>query len=169
MMEALLHDLQQPEYLHVLLNPLPVYGLAIAVFGLVAALYLRSRGGQLTALVLIFATAASAWPVSHYGDLAYDRVLSLADEPGQAWLDAHARREDKLIFVFYALAAVAAAAIFVPKKWPKLAKPLVLVTLVLGVGALGAGGYIAYAGGKIRHREFRNTPPPPRPPGVEAR
>jgi hypothetical protein len=24
------------------------------------------------------------------------------------------------------------------------------------------GGYIAYAGGKIRHREFRNVPPPPK-------
>jgi len=22
------------------------------------------------------------------------------------------------------------------------------------------GGYIAYAGGKVRHREFRNEPPP---------
>jgi hypothetical protein len=28
--------------------------------------------------------------------------------------------------------------------------------------ALGCGGYIAYAGGKVRHREFRNVPPPPK-------
>jgi hypothetical protein len=27
---------------------------------------------------------------------------------------------------------------------------------------LGTGVYIAYAGGKIRHREFRNEPPPPK-------
>jgi hypothetical protein len=27
---------------------------------------------------------------------------------------------------------------------------------------LGSGGYIAYAGGKIRHREFRNEPAPPK-------
>jgi len=38
MMDAILRDLQQPEYLHVLLNPLPVYGLAIALFGLIAAM-----------------------------------------------------------------------------------------------------------------------------------
>jgi hypothetical protein len=25
---------------------------------------------------------------------------------------------------------------------------------------LGMGGYIAYAGGKIRHKEFRTEPPP---------
>ena len=160
MIDGLLRDLQQPEYLHVLLNPLPVYGLAVAVFGLIAAMYLGSRGGQITALVLIFATAISAWPVAHYGEAAEDRVLAVADEAGQAWLKAHAHRVDELIFVFYVLALVSAAAIFAPKKWPKSARPLAIATLLLALVSLGAGGYIAYAGGKIRHREFRNSPPP---------
>src|SRR6266478_1469051 len=104
MMDAILRDLQQPEYLHVLLNPIPVYGLAIAFFGLVAATYLRSRGGQLTALVLIFASALSVWPVVYHGDRAYDRVLSMADDDGQAWLKAHEHRADELVFVYYVLA-----------------------------------------------------------------
>ena len=160
MIDGLLRDLQQPEYLHVLLNPLPVYGLAVALFGLIAALYLGSRGGQITALVLIFATAISAWPVAQYGEAAEDRVLTMADDAGQAWLKAHAHRADELIYAFYALALVSAAAIFAPKKWPKSARPLAISTLLLAFVALGAGGYIAYAGGKIRHREFRNTPPP---------
>ncbi|PZR76274.1 MAG: hypothetical protein DLM73_02905 [Chthoniobacterales bacterium] len=160
MMETILRDLRQPEYLHVLLNPLPVYGLAIALFGLIAAMYLGSRGGKLTALVLIFACAISAWPVAQHGEEAYDRVLSMADEDGQAWLKAHQDRAEDLIYFFYALAAVAAAAIFVPKKWPKTARPLAVATIILAFVSLGAGGYIAYAGGKIRHREFRNGPPP---------
>jgi hypothetical protein len=33
--------------------------------------------------------------------------------------------------------------------------------VLLGAVALGSGCYVAYAGGKIRHREFRNEPPPP--------
>ncbi len=167
-MNAWFRDLSQPEYVHVLLNPLPVYGLAIALFGLLAATYLRSRGGQITALVLIFATAASAWPVAHYGDEAYDRVLSMADEPGQAWLDAHARRADDLVWVFYVTAALAAAAIFGPKKWPQSAKPLVFITTIAAACALGAGSYIGYYGGRIRHREFRNVPPPPKPANARA-
>jgi len=160
MIESLSRQLPQPEYLHVLLNPLPVYGLAIALFGLIAALYLGTRGGQLTALVLVFACAASAWPVAHYGEAAEDRVHVLADEDGSAWLKAHAQRADKLIYAFYALALLSAAAIFVPKKWPRTARPLVLATMALALVSLGAGGYIAFAGGKIRHREFRSGPPP---------
>jgi len=160
MIEGLLRDLSQPEYLHVLLNPIPVYGLAFGLFGLIAATYLRSRGGQLTALVLVFASALSAWPVAHHGEEAYDRVLSMADEDGQAWLKAHEHRADELVYFYYALAVVTAAAIFAPKKWPKTASPLVFATICLALVSLGAGSYIAYAGGKIRHREFRTVPPP---------
>jgi hypothetical protein len=160
MIDTILRDLQQPEYLHVLLNPIPVYGLAIAFFGLIAATYLRSRGGQLTALVLIFATAISVWPVAYHGDRAYDRILAMADDDGQAWLKAHAHRADELVLVYYILALVAACAIFVPKKWPKTARPLVFATMLLSIASLGAGSYIAHAGGRIRHREFRTAPPP---------
>ena len=160
MSEHLLRELQQPEYLHVLLNPLPLYGLGIALFGLIAATYLRSRAAQLAALVLVFATAISAWPVVYHGDQAYDRVLSMADEAGQDWLKAHVHRADQLIYLFYATALIAGCAIFFPKKWPRTTTPLVIGTMVLAMLSLGAGTYIAHAGGKIRHREFRSTPPP---------
>ena len=37
-----------------------------------------------------------------------------------------------------------------------------MAVIFLAVATLGIGGYIAYAGGKIRHREFRNEPAPPK-------
>jgi len=167
MTDAFLRDLRQPEYLHVLLNPIPLYGLAFALFGLIAATYLRSRGGQLTALVLIFASAIFVWPVTRQGELAFNPVLAMADEPGQAWLKAHQDRAERLVWLYYTLALLAAAAIFVPKKWPKTALPLVIATMALALVSLGAGAYISHAGGKIRHREFRSVPPPK--PDVEPR
>ena len=160
MLETMLRDLQQPEYLHVLLNPLPIYGLLVALLGLIAATYLRSRGGQLTALILVFACALSAWPVAYHGEQAEDRVMVAVDDDGRAWLKAHEHRAEALIYFYYALALLAAAAIFAPKKWPKTARPLVFATMLLSVVSLGAGFYIAHAGGKIRHREFRTSPPP---------
>ncbi len=100
------------------------------------------------------------WPVVHYGEEAYDRVLSMADSDGEAWLKAHEHRAEKLEYLFYALALIALAAIILPKKWPAAAMPLAVATLIIALVSLGAGGYIAYAGGKIRHREFRTGPPP---------
>ena len=160
MIEALLRDLRQPEYLHVLINPLPVYGLGAGLVALIVALFLRNRAAHVTALVIIFISAAAAYPVAYLGHAAYDRVLSMADEPGRAWLDEHQDRGDDLVWFFYALAILSAAAIFLPRKWPRSATPLTVATLLLSILCVGLGGYIAYAGGKIRHREFRNVPPP---------
>jgi hypothetical protein len=159
---ALLRDLQQPEYIHVLLNPLPVYGLLIGLIGLVIALILKSRRAQITTLILVLINSASAWPVYEFGQQGYDRVLSMADDAGQAWLDEHRERGEDLIWIFYVLVALSAIAIAAPIKWPKSSVPLALAVLFLGAVTLGSGAYIAYAGGRVRHREFRNEPPPPK-------
>ena len=162
MIDPILRSLRQPEYVHVLLNPLPVYGLLIAWLGLVIAAVLKSRRAQVVTLVLVLVTSLSAWPVYEFGQQAYDRVLSMTDEDGERWLDEHQDRGEDLIWVYYALAVLSAAAIAVPIKWPKSSAPLVIAVILLGAGALGTGSYIAYAGGKIRHREFRNEPAPPK-------
>ena len=160
-MKAFLHALRsQPEYVHVLINPLPIYGLAVGWIGLVIAFFLRSRPAQIATLVLVLISAASAWPVYEFGEDGYDRVLSMTDDDGQAWLDEHQRRADQLIYFFYALAGMSALAIALPIKWPKTSGSLVIATILFGVVTLGMGGYIAYAGGKIRHKEFRTEPPP---------
>ena len=160
MLASLSQDLSQPEYIHVLINPLPVYGLAMGMIGLIIALVQRSRSAQVATLALIVLSGVIAWPVVHYGEEGYDRVLSMSDGEGQAWLKVHEHRADELAWSFYVLAAVAAAAILAPMKWPKVATGLAIVTLVLSCAVLGIGGYIAHAGGKIRHREFRNEPAP---------
>ncbi len=166
-MQAFLRALRQPEYVHVLLNPIPVYGLLVAWIGLVISFFLKSRRAQIATLALVLLTAGSAWPVFQFGEQGYDRVLAMSDDDGQAWLDEHQARADKVIYVFYALAVVSAAAIAVPMRWPKSSSALTLAVILLGAGALGCGTYIAYAGGKVRHREFRNEPAPPKRPERE--
>jgi len=160
--DTLLRDLRQPEYIHVLINPLPIYGLLMGWIGLVIAVSVKSRRAQVATLALVFITSASAWPAYEFGEQAYDRVLSMADEDGKAWLDEHKDRGEDLIWIFYALAVLSAIAITAPIKWPKSSTPLVIAVIFFGAVTLGIGGYIAYAGGKIRHREFRNVPPPPK-------
>ena len=123
---TLLRDLRQPEYIHVLLNPLPVYGLLIGLIGLVLALILKSRRAQIATLALVFISSASAWPVYEFGQQGYDRVLSMTDEDGGAWLDEHMHRAEGLIWIFYVLAALSAIAIAAQIKWPRSSLPLAL-------------------------------------------
>ena len=160
-MLAFLEELTRPEYVHVLLNPLPVYGLATATLALAGALAFRNRPALVAALALVTITAVSAWPVYVYGQRAYQSVNTTIDPDGQDWLNAHQRRAEKLIWTFYALAVLAAASMIVPLRWSKALFPLAALTLLGALVVLGAGGWIAYAGGKVRHLEFRQGIPPP--------
>ena len=64
----MIEHLGKPEYIHVLLNPLPVYGLAVGVLGLIIALLSRTRAARVTALALVMAVvglyAAMAFSVA---------------------------------------------------------------------------------------------------------
>jgi hypothetical protein len=84
----------------------------------------------------------------------------MADNDGRKWLDEHQRRGEQLIVVFYVVAAFAAAAMAAERFAPRAALALALATAVLATATLAAGGYIASAGGRIRHREFRYVLPP---------
>jgi hypothetical protein len=160
MIDGFVRGLRQPEYVHVLLNPLPVYGLLISWIALIAALISKSRRALIVSLILVFITSISAWPVFAFGQQGYDRVLAMTDDDGHAWLDEHQERAEKVIYIFYALAALSVAAILFPLRWAKSSRPLAISVALLGAAALASGCYIAYAGGKIRHREFRNEPAP---------
>lgn len=160
-MSTFLEELGRSEYLHVLLNPLPVYGLAVAALALALALAFRNRPALVMALALVAVTSLSAWPTYALGRRAYEVVNTTVDPAGQEWLEAHQHRAEKLIWTFYVLAALAGAGIAVPLRWPTTALPLAVLTLLGALGVLGAGGWIAYAGGKVRHVEFRRGLPPP--------
>jgi disulfide bond formation protein DsbB len=165
MIDFIVRTLHQPEYyIHVLLNPLPIYGLGVGLIALLAAIFSRSRAANICALIVVMISAVSAWPVYEFGEAGYDVMYSRSDATGDAWLSEHKARAERLIYYFYGLAVLAAIAIFAPIKWPKFAALLSVVVLALGCAVLGMGGYIAYPGGKIRHSEFRTGPPPKQSP-----
>src|SRR2546425_2610489 len=131
--------LKQPEYVHVLFNPLPVYGLLIGALILGMSWVVRSRPVQVTGLLLIFIVAASAWPVYVLGERAYHNIYLRLEPDGQACLDIHMHRAEKFIYVFYLLATVAASALLWPKKFPKTVSALAILTFALALGTLGIG------------------------------
>jgi len=154
--ESIFAHLRQPEYVHVLLNPLPIYGLALGAIALIVAMCLKSRRAQITALVIVFIGAGSTIPVIHYGDAGYDTVDSqMPTDQAEQWLDAHGQRALRSRPAFDALIALALIALCVPWKWPKTALVLNCLTLLLTIVDFGLAGWIGYAGGQAMHQEFR--------------
>jgi hypothetical protein len=70
------------------------------------------------------------------------------------------RRGEQLIYVFYGVALLSAVGITADFVAPKAAVPVAIATLILALISLAVGGYAAYPGGHVRHKEFRFESPP---------
>ena len=160
--ESLDIALRQPEYWHALLHPIVVCGLGFGLLAMVMAVLVRHRRGEVVALTLVAIGALAAWPVAEFGHRGYEQISVIADDDGRAWLEIHRDRAETVLPLFYVVAAVAAAALFAPRWWPRSRKPLFWLTFLLALGAIVAGSWISRAGGKVRHKEFRYAPPPPK-------
>ena len=147
--------LKKPEYLHVVLNHLVIYGTILGALALAVSLILRSRAAQITALIITLIAATSAYPVLVSGQRAYKTIRGVADDTGAEALDEHMDRAEKTIGLFYLLALAALAGLLMPIKWPRMGPPLTATTLVLALACFGVSLYIAQEGGQIRHPEFR--------------
>ena len=152
--------LKKPEYIHVVLNHLPIYGTMLGAVALAVSLLLRSRSAQIIALLLTLIAGASSYPVFVSGQRAYKSIRSVSDDAGADWLDEHMDRAEKTIGAFYLLALLALAGLLVPIKWPKSGTPLVALTLAVAILCSGIAIYIAQAGGRVRHPEFRPSESP---------
>ncbi len=72
----------------------------------------RNRAARIIALSLVILTSLCILPVARTGQLAFDRAYARSYQESQQWLDDHARRADRVIPLYYALAFLALAAIF---------------------------------------------------------
>jgi len=159
-MEGLAKALQQPEYVHVILNHLPITGLLVALVGLLIAICVKGRATLIFALAMVGVLGLSAWPVAHYGEQGFDRTLAMSDEAGARYLEHHQVLANRWIFLFYLTSGAAVAAMMVGWKWPRYLRLAAGLVAVLALSSLVAGAVIAEYGGQIRHREFRHGPPP---------
>jgi hypothetical protein len=158
-MQDFLRELDHPAYRHLLINHLPILGLAAGALALFIGLFLRGRAAKIPGLIVILVMAASAFPVYETGEQAYREVRSIADDAGADWLDAHMDRADQGVRAFYALAGLALVALVLPIKWPRCSLPLAILTLLGAIACLGVGGWISQAGGPIMHTELRPVAP----------
>lgn len=152
--------LENPAYRHLLLNHLPITGLAVAAGVLAWALFEDRWTAIVLGLVLVAACSLSGVLVLQSGDAAYPFLYDQLDGHGQAWLDHHAflaERWGRCLPLNGGLALVAIAIGFRRLVWRRR---LGFALLATTCASLVAAAVIAEAGGQIRHAEFRTSNPP---------
>ena len=121
-----------PEYLHLLLEPLPLYGLGIGLTFLIVSFLFGEAKCRLLALAIICVSCASVWPYLDLRDKATPRILATrSPEFAPLIVEQTQRRKDwswpyNAMTLFSTIALVTARS---PKGRPVL-------FLVVGFGAL---------------------------------
>jgi hypothetical protein len=156
---ALRMHLTQPEYWHVLIHPFPILGMLLAAPLLLFALAVRSRGAHEAGLVLILLSALGAFVTVKIGQRAYDRVYKGIESESQQWLDVHMERAEDAQWAFYLTGLLAALALAAGRRKPFWERPATIGALSGALLCSALGGWIAHAGGQVRHAEFRFGPP----------
>lgn len=151
--------LRRPEYVHVLLNPIPVYGSVLGAVALAAALLLKSKRAMAVAMLIVLLSTGAAWPVLWLGERAYDQISPNLQPDAKQWLDLHMERGEAFIYAFYVTALLAAAGMIAARR-PKVMTVLAVLTLAGAVVCAALGAWIAHAGGQVMHSELREGPPP---------
>lgn len=162
-MNEFIEALKHPEYIHVLLNPIAGYVLPAGLVLLLIGLLRKKREVQTAALWMLVFVGIAAWPTWYFGHQAYDHLMESLTEEAKQWANVHIHRADRFVYSLYFTGVLALAALFLPRKFPKTATPLVIAALIAGLAAFGFASWIARAGGAIRHSEFRTGQPPAAP------
>jgi hypothetical protein len=152
--------LENPAYRHVLLNHLPITGLALSACVLGWGLFEDRWAGVAFGLALVAATSLSAALVLQSGDQAYPFLFDQLDGDGQAWLDHHAFLAERFGRALPVNGLLAALAIGLGIRRIAWRRRLGVALLATSLACLAAAAIIAEAGGRIRHVELRTSRPP---------
>jgi dolichol kinase len=129
-MQEFLKLLRHPEYIHVLLNPMPVYALSMGLLALALAMFLRNRQAEIIALLLILLCTALAWPIWLYGHKAHEHLEPSLNKEAKAWLQHHMDLGDKGSYLLRATAVLAILSLVTPRKIPKWTRTFILATII---------------------------------------
>ena len=164
-------SLLTPEHLHLALNHTPLIGLAIACIPLLIGLIRRDRSILFIGVLISLLCSASIPLVMESGEAA---ALSFGDaspahaldDAGIQWIGTHSERADKVAVLVYAVLAASIVQFVLMWKWRRFERIAGGVVLILcAISVLGVI-WVADAGGKIRHPEFRGDAASTAPPGA---
>jgi ABC-type branched-subunit amino acid transport system permease subunit len=149
-----------PAHLHLLTNHIPIFITLAGLITLGLAFLWKNDAVRRAALILLIIGTVGGLVTYWLGQQAYKPVRGLADETGQDWLDLHMERAEKVIWLYWLAAVLATTALVAAWRKSRFALIATILAGALGAATLGVAGWIADAGGKIRHPEIRGDSKP---------
>ena len=111
MWDELIHlwsSICDPEYLHLLLESLPLYGLGVGLVFLSFAMLAGERKTRVLAILVITLSCASVWPYQILREEASPRILATRDPTLGPLIEEQTERRKRYNWLYYTLAVAGA-------------------------------------------------------------
>ena len=132
-LSALWTSLGDAEYSHLLLEPLPLYGIALGLVFLVGGYLIKDIRARFFALGIIAACSFSVGPYAFMRSKSMPDVLKITDAAYHPLIQAQAERRLSTRWLYYTIGVISIAAAAIGHR----GKGLYLVGLVIILGSAG--------------------------------
>ena len=128
---TLWQSIRDPEYLHLLLEPLSLYGLGIGLVVLVIAFVFGEKRSRLLALALICLSCGSVWPYTDLREKATPRIIATRPIEYAAVIREQTRRRNDWNWPYYAMTVLSLITLCLAHQ-PR-GRPLLAAVVICGV------------------------------------
>lgn len=145
-----------PQHVHLLLNHLPIVGLAFALLPLAWGALRRDRRTAIAGACLAFVATLATPIVARSGEGAEDQLRPTLTSADRATVEEHEERAETAVWALYVTLALSVAALLAAwRRRESWVSPLLVATLLTGAIAFALAAWSGQAGGRIRHVELR--------------
>lgn len=104
-------SLRDPEYAHLLLESLPLFGIGAGLIFLCGSLVFREGKSRLLALLLICISSGSVWPYVELREKAEARIIAMHDPSYAPLIREQTKRRTSTAWAYYAMTLFGALAL----------------------------------------------------------
>lgn len=142
--------------IHLAVNHLPVFALALATTTLAVALVSRRASTRELGLGLLVFAALSALPAYFTGEGA-EKIVEHRPGVSETLINRHEEAAERTLAVTLAAGGLAAVTLAVARlRRERASRALFTVVLLAALASTGLMGQVAHLGGQIRHDEIRS-------------
>jgi len=127
---TLWQNIRAPEYLHLLLEPLPLYGLGLGLVFVIVSLVFGEIKSRMLALAIICVSCASVWPYIDLRDKATPRILATRSPEFAPLIQQQTQRRKDWSWPYYAMTLFSGIALLSARS-PK-GRPVLFLVVISG-------------------------------------
>lgn len=143
---------RDPEYAHLLLESLPLYGIGIGLLFLFATLAARENKCRLLALFVVCVSSASVWPYNALREQAQPRILATHEPAYGPLIREQTQRRASTGWIYHSVAIISGLALLLG--WTGRGRFLLFFTVVAATAGFWVSIWLHKKECEIYHRNI---------------